>query len=420
MAEMEETLEAPIDEPVPVVKDVTAMMVSNYFDEGFDLSAIPSSILKAHPKPRLTEEEKLERDCLRRRQTDLERRARIFDAKRRMIGVDKAALDQQVADKEAQKKQQYKEDHKGDRDMLKIDKQLKLLEIDKQRSRREQEMTCKEFSIQNLNYASRREFDLNDPKGKQKELPARIGDDDPRCGPASMQRFNGEDLYRAERMKQQQKMQVSFIEQQKFEKEMIKRAEADHGEHGAQVAEITALRNEIEENENVLRKELQKKQFDENMAQAEDNLGRKRELARQNMDANSAELEHHRVDKFLNECAPSHYNSRVIRDAYKGSTRQERAEVASQQRAQCMDNDNQKFNEAVEDKQFASNVEMTRRQLIMMEREKGRSRRAMAEQCAQDNKALQKQQQENKKNTNKLFQNEFSADFFEQFGKGCR
>lgn len=39
-----------------------------------------------------------------------------------------------------------------------------------------------------------REFDLNDPKGLWKDQPARVGDDDPRCGPASAQRFAGEDL----------------------------------------------------------------------------------------------------------------------------------------------------------------------------------------------------------------------------------
>merc|ERR1719230_1775328 len=73
---------------------------------GEDFSSLPSAILNARPKERLTDEEKLARDCMRRRQTDLERRARIFDAKRRMIGVDKEALDAQVAEKNARKEQE--------------------------------------------------------------------------------------------------------------------------------------------------------------------------------------------------------------------------------------------------------------------------------------------------------------------------
>merc|ERR1719450_1164510 len=92
---------------------------------GEDFGTLPSGILNARPKPRLTDEEKLARDCMRLRQSDLERRARIFDAKRRMIGVDKEALDAQVAEKQAMKAAQNRDDHRGDRDMQAVDKQLK-------------------------------------------------------------------------------------------------------------------------------------------------------------------------------------------------------------------------------------------------------------------------------------------------------
>ena len=44
-----------------------------------------------------------------------------------------------------------------------------------------------------------REWDLNDPDTLKKDRPAREGDDDPRCGPSSMQMFDGEDLHKAER-----------------------------------------------------------------------------------------------------------------------------------------------------------------------------------------------------------------------------
>jgi hypothetical protein len=42
--------------------------------------------------------------------------------------------------------------------------------------------------------ATRREWDLSRPDAKRLDMPARLGDDDPRCGPASLQRFAGEDL----------------------------------------------------------------------------------------------------------------------------------------------------------------------------------------------------------------------------------
>lgn len=40
----------------------------------------------------------------------------------------------------------------------------------------------------------RREWDLYDPDALKKDKPARVHDDDPRCGIASLQKFDGEDL----------------------------------------------------------------------------------------------------------------------------------------------------------------------------------------------------------------------------------
>lgn len=48
------------------------------------------------------------------------------------------------------------------------------------------------------------EWDLNDPDYLKKDMPARVSDDDPRCGLASLQKFQGEDLNSRARGKYQQ------------------------------------------------------------------------------------------------------------------------------------------------------------------------------------------------------------------------
>lgn len=48
------------------------------------------------------------------------------------------------------------------------------------------------------------EWDLNDPDYLKKDMPARVSDDDPRCGLASLQKFQGEDLNSRARAKYQQ------------------------------------------------------------------------------------------------------------------------------------------------------------------------------------------------------------------------
>jgi hypothetical protein len=383
-----------------------------------EIADLPSSVLGARPKPRLTEEEAYAKEVARRRQFDLERRQRVFDAKRRTIGLDKEALDAQVAERRDRDNMEKAYNRMGDRDAVAMDKHLKMMETEKQRRQRQREIECKEYSLKNIHYESRREFDLNDPLAKRKAVPDRVGDDDPRCGPSSMQKFNGEDLMKEERIRQQRLAQVSFIEQQKFEKAMLAR-KPDDG-FASQVEEVTALRNNIEEKELALRLELTRKQHAENLYQAAENEEKRKALARANVDANEQELAFHSTDKFLNECAPSHYNTRVIRDAYKGSTRGERMEVANQQRNQVLERELMKATEDHESRQFANTVEMTRKQMVAMERDKQRRRRELTVQMAQDNKKLQAEQHLNLKQQKQIFTNEFSPDFFAQFGRDHR
>ncbi len=51
----------------------------------------------------------------------------------------------------------------------------------------------------------RREFDINDPDSKLKDVPARMSDDDPRLTVSGLQQFEGEDLEYERRKKLQQK-----------------------------------------------------------------------------------------------------------------------------------------------------------------------------------------------------------------------
>ena len=51
---------------------------------------------------------------------------------------------------------------------------------------------------------TRKEWDLYDPDSKRKDKPARVSDNDPRCGISSLQKFLGEDLNGEERKKLQQ------------------------------------------------------------------------------------------------------------------------------------------------------------------------------------------------------------------------
>lgn len=385
-----------------------------------DAALLDSHILEAAPRARLTPEEKLEREVTRRRELELERRARIFDAKRRAIGVDKETLDAQVAEKEARKEEERKNRHLGDKDMLEIDRHLKIAESDKVRQRMMLEREAREYSMMNCRKDQSREWDLNDKLANRTSVPARVGDDDPRCGPSSMQKFSGEDLMRTERIKQQQRQLCNIIEQQKFEKAML--AEVDDGaELAREHSEMVALRNEIEANEVTLRKELQIAQKTTNLQRASERKQQMDDRRREELQRDAAEMRFHATDPFLNETGNDRTAAGKARRAYyKGATRDEKVQGRIILEQQAEEQASHRLDEKIQDKIFTSQVDATRRHLILVEREKQRAKRSMAEQIAQENLKLKAQNLDKSKALNELYTNRFADEFFEQFGKGCR
>jgi len=412
--EVEEQPEQTVQLKVHGGGGLTATMVP----EG--VGGLDSHVLDATVRARLSPEERLAREVARRRQLELERRQRIFNAKRRLIGIDQQTLDAQLAERQRQKEEQKRQDVAEDRAMLALDKQLKLNEASKKQMIFELEKGCREFSGQNLSKEQSDTYDLNDPHRLQKAEPMRRGDDDPRCGASSMLKFGGEDLMKAERKRQQQKQQVMFIEQQKFEKEMLIEENGDQ-KYNQETAEMIALRDEMEVNEQSLRKELQQSQQAVNLERAAEHAKQQHDLTEQEALLDAAELYHHCNDPFLNEHTDSlNPNGRVRRAEFKGSSRNERLEGRRILEEQAEQQSMRKYQDQVEDFRFQTLQEAARRQLILQEREKSRSRRAMAEAVAKENLQLKAQKIEQTKAINELYTNKFSDDFFAQFGTTTR
>mmetsp|Transcript_103500 Transcript_103500/g.221314 ORF Transcript_103500/g.221314 Transcript_103500/m.221314 type:complete len:196 (-) Transcript_103500:8-595(-) len=178
---------------------------------------LDSHVVNVQVKPRMSPEEKLAKEVQRRRLADEERCSRIFNVRFRTMGLDTETLDQQVAEKQERKQREAEEEKASSFAMGKVNKQHRIMERERRRVQQEEERSCNEYN-RNLRFEARREFDLNDPNASWKERPARIGDDDPRCGPASMQKFSGEDLMHEERVAQQRRYVRTVLEHQIFEK----------------------------------------------------------------------------------------------------------------------------------------------------------------------------------------------------------
>mmetsp|Transcript_30840 Transcript_30840/g.78079 ORF Transcript_30840/g.78079 Transcript_30840/m.78079 type:complete len:436 (+) Transcript_30840:97-1404(+) len=389
--------------------------------EGFD--DIHTHILDACPRARLTEDEMLEREVSRRRNQELERRARIFDAKRRTIGVDKDTLEQQCRDNEAKRRAEKVQAKVEDRQLLGVNKMLQMAENTNRQLRHETEKETKMYSLQNLHFEARREFDLNDPKAVIRAAPSRIGDDDPRCGPASMQQFNGEDLLKEERDRQQKLAMVHTLEQQIFEKEMLKRmGEGGDAEYAQQCQDVIDLRNEIEATEHGFRKEIMGKYQQGLKDKMTETSERKHAEAMSNQEHNDRELDFHSRDEFLNETRSNRRpDGQLSKDSYKGSNRDERVEVFGHQLAQCDDKAQRKAMDGYQDFHHNRNQELTRKQLVMMEREKQRMKKEMAMACVSHNHTMIATKQATAEFHGKdAHRNKVHPEYFEQFGVGSR
>lgn len=76
-------------------------------------------------------------------------------------------------------------------DAVRNDKISQLLEKRQQQDMFELNRALNEFRSLHQQPDSRREFDLYDPDYLKKDKPARVSDDDPRCGISSIQKFEG-------------------------------------------------------------------------------------------------------------------------------------------------------------------------------------------------------------------------------------
>jgi hypothetical protein len=106
-------------------------------------------------------------------------------------------------------------------DAIRADRIAELLQRRQEYDIRQLNVALDEFRALHQQPSSRREWDLNDPDSLKKDCPARVSDDDPRCGISSMQRFDGEDLNNKARSKYQTEQRRQWAEQQMREKHLV-------------------------------------------------------------------------------------------------------------------------------------------------------------------------------------------------------
>uniref|UniRef100_A0A8D2JAB4 RIB43A-like with coiled-coils protein 1 n=1 Tax=Varanus komodoensis TaxID=61221 RepID=A0A8D2JAB4_VARKO len=276
-----------------------------------------------------------------RRNREKQRQSRIFNARYRTMGVDVEGLKSQVEEQILRENAEKQRDDAFGK--VQYDKIAQMLEEEERQRKRQLEQAVVKFREEKQQPSMSREWDIHDPEVVRKGSPARVSDDDPRCGPSSMQRFGGEDLQAPARHKLQKEQNKRVLEEQKTERErdLADQKYADILE-GKKRIELDQRALELARLEEECRRAKAMATANFNRAQAAEEAQQQRLAQQREQDDNYAEIQNHLTGDILTE-NPDVANSlmgphRVIPYRWKGMTSAQMEAIWKMQAEQCMEN----------------------------------------------------------------------------------
>jgi hypothetical protein len=378
---------------------------------------VPVATAKAH----VTEAELMEQKLARKRHEEFERRQRIFDAKRRTIGIDKAALDTQVEEKKMMEEVEKERESHFDHQSLYFNNVIKMQEIEARAKRSELERHMKEYGLLHMNKFERDTADIEYPP---KYAPPLMEGAEP-CGASSAQVFSGEDSSRDVRQKAQQLQLRDWYEQQVFEKAynkaMLERAN-DTTTAQNDLAATNLL--EVEKAEAEMRAELERSRQEYNLM-----LQSGKERLQQE-DKEIAEMQkqedvrNNLGSRFLSETTPyvSPYNGKVLHAEYKGENGPDALdEMVRVREEQIAHKEMMGTLKKQEEREALRQQREVNRALVAGQRAQQRTKREMMEAVVRENMAIAAAKKKKEAYAqHSMYTNECSADFWAQFGTSTR
>jgi len=361
----------------------------------------------------------------RRRRLEEERKARIFNAKQRTIGIDKEALERQIAERQAATELEQRRDAAFADRMLVTEQRVQLMERDVQRARKDAMMSVQAYREQMQQKHMRKEWDLNDPTQLRKDRATREGDTDPYTGPASIQKFSGEDLEYGNRVRRQQQQQAQWVVEQMAEKQ----AQIDNEQEmdrlfAERQAEVDERRAAMEENEMTSRVVMNNAVRDYNIALMD--AKRDKTMQERTEEAVDAieEIKYQLNSELLNEnvgATSANGDGRVLKYAFRGFTKDQVVGIRNEQLRQAADKVEQKVREKEAEESWDIVQEAVRRNLMAGEREVMRRKLELAKQTAVEQQRQADEQRARKEVLYKqVYAGAMDDTFFSQFGSSSR
>lgn len=355
-----------------------------------------------------------------KRRFGLERAERLKDPRMRQMGIDKAALDDQVKEKnELKKMEQQREDYFNKQALL-MDRHAQVLqrEVDELRMNRERGVNDYRSTFQKREVA--REWDLNDPDRFKKDIPARVGDDDPRLGVSSLQKFEGEDLDSKARRAAQAEQQRRWAEAQTDEKLMKKWMENDTNRAFEDRSEEVAFRTwQVSQKVAEQRAAAAKTTAEFNKALAEQKRQESAQARLRETQKNMEEIHNMLTSDLLTEkeSVTTPLGETLKSERFKGFTADQRRQIVLQQAQQREELRLRKLQEAEDERQLGMAQNMDTRMALALDRQRQREQKAANIALAGERKRQAEEAAENKRRLDAQYANAVGEEYFKPFGQ---
>lgn len=374
----------------------------------------------------LQPDEKMARAIERRKALEAERKKRIFDPRVRSIGVDKTALDAQAEEKRQLAAEELYRNHVQDQTLIYFDREREAISRECERQRRQMHQELNEYRDAYQQFTTRREFDLNNPNRFKKDLPARIDDEDPRCGVSSLQKFSGEDLTARDRAKMQSQQMRNWSNQQVTEKLERRREEEElERRHAAHQKILNEYANAIADEQRVEKEEVNRRVRDVNLRAAYADKEKLRQDKVENYRTDLDVITYHMNSDLLTEnpdLAKSRLGPHRINPMqFKGLRPDQHQQILADQQRQREELESRRSRERAEAEAWAKSQQSIIRSIQLQENEFNRQKRERNQQEAMHLQVLAAEQKEKNAYHNKvLYKNRVDDAFFEQFQTSTR
>ncbi|XP_073456820.1 RIB43A-like with coiled-coils protein 2 isoform X1 [Aquarana catesbeiana] len=402
----------------PGMVESVSMVTSCCVQDSRGIAAMYKLDLPADPKETAAIE--------RRRNMEQQRQSRIFNAKVRTIGVDVPTLERQMEERKAMEGLERARDQAFDADRQRCDKIAMMLEQRESQIARDLDKAVLQFREQHQQPETRREYDLYDPDALKKERPARVGDHDPRCGPASLQKLAGEDLSEKERKKLQTELSRKWLSEQKEER---KRSEAQKKYadelYDKKRVELDERALHLTKMEEECRKAVNMAVTNINQALAMESSERRKLEKQQEEENNFAEIYNHLTGDILTEnpamAASSYGPHRVVPDRWKGMSPEQLKSILEIQEQQQQEKQRLKEEEKREEAEWDRQRMLAARAAMTLEQQEEELNREIRKRMDQYNQQLSREQRAHLEYLEKvIYTNNPTAHYHRQFNTTSR